>query len=495
MKRFLRFLIYMLALLPIACSDKNDDGGPVPVITWAETSARFRVYVDEALMLVPDIEGTDETTTYTWTIDGAVVSTSDSFTFLSHETGEFFVHIVVTNRFGSAEDEVKVTVLESQNAELPELPAETRFWCFPWTEINVAQGRTITAKAYLLQAPAAEATYLWTLDGVAGQEAAIDDSVVEYHFPASDQGTHHLTLTIHTPDTTASQDFIVNVCPPAGTYRRSFTGEALVNKIYEYMPAPGHQVNGYIIVGDSYPENCTHEQACDSVLAHFQRRWSISLGSQGGYVIAGFDHSVKNSDGDYDLCIKGNPFSYQSEPGIIWVSQDDNGDGLPNDQWFELAGSELNKDTHTTDYAITYYRPSAARSAIAWRDRYGQTGYVPYLSYWNPHDSYWQPWVESSERTFFGSRLADRSTYTNGYSDIPPYDWGYVDNLGSDFIDGPAGKMNYFRLSNARNSDGTPAQLEYIDFIKIQTAQTGSTPNLGDISTEVYYISDYHMEK
>ena len=54
--------------------------------------------------------------------------------------------------------------------------------------------------------------------------------------------------------------------------------------------------------------------------------------------------------------------------------------------------------------------------------------------------------------------------------------------------------MNYFRLSNARTWDGEPANLEYIDFIKIQTAQIGSTKNLGDISTEIYYISDYHCE-
>ena len=120
-------------------------------------------------------------------------------------------------------------------------------------------------------------------------------------------------------------------------------------------------------------------------------------------------------------------------------------------------------------------------------------GYIPYLSYWNPSDYYWQPWVAGTEHTYFGSRLRDRSTYENGISDIPPYDWGYVDNL-NDLIEGPAGKMGYYKISNARTWDGKPANLEYIDFVKIQTAQTGSTPNLGEISTEVYYISDYHLE-
>lgn len=496
-------LFFLLSILCLfACGGDNTELPPLPsptpvgeapVITWDEPSARFRIYTNETLTLVPVITGTDETTTYVWTMDGRVVSTEDYYSFSSPQTGEFFIHLAVSNRYGTSEEEAKITVIESEVAELPELPEEHRLWCFPWTEINIAQGRTIKVKAYLLQTLPADAQLTWVLDG---------DTVVpteglaqgEFLFEATELGTHRLSLTISSSTLNDTQEFTIKTCPPAGTYQRSFTGQALVNKIYEYMPAPGHQVNGYIIVGDSYPEDCTHEQACDSVLAHFQRRWSISLGSQGGYLIASFDHSVRNSGGDYDLCIKGNPFSYQSEPGIIWVSQDDNGDGLPNDQWFELAGSEYGTPTHTTDYAITYYRPAARKSATAWRDCFGKTGYVPYMSYWNPHDTYWQPWVEGTERTYFGSRLADRSTYANGISDIPPYDWGYVDNLGNDFIEDVAGKMNYFRLANARTWDGEPANLEYIDFIKIQTAQIGSTPNLGDISTEVYYISDYHCE-
>ena len=54
--------------------------------------------------------------------------------------------------------------------------------------------------------------------------------------------------------------------------------------------------------------------------------------------------------------------------------------------------------------------------------------------------------------------------------------------------------MGYYSVANARTWDGRPAHLQYFDFVKIQTAQIGSTPNLGDISTEVYYISDYHLE-
>lgn len=338
---------------------------------------------------------------------------------------------------------------------------------FPWSEINVAQGRTIKVKFYMTNSP----------------------TEVSEVFFAKEIGRHIVTLTYDE----FSQDFVINVCPPAGTYRRSSTGNAMVNHIYEYMPAPGHQVNGYIVTGEAFPANCTHEQACDSVLAHISRNWPISLGGQGGYLIAGFDHSVPCGGTSYDLCIKGNPFSYQSEPGIIWVSQDDNGDGLPNDQWFELAGSEFGTENHATEYAITYFKPEKPKSAVYWRDSNNDSDSIPYMSYWNPSPYYWQPWVKGIEHTYFGSRLRNRSTYENGISNMPPYDWGYVDNL-NDVIDGPAGRMGYYKISNARTWDGKPANLEYIDFIKIQTAQTGSTPNLGEISTEVYYISDYHLE-
>ncbi len=495
----------LLALLGVtwltSCGDEEpmpepqpQEEGKKPVITWAMASGRFRMMVNETLTLVPDVSETDETTTYTWTLEGEVVGHESAYSFTPTKAGEYFFQLTVTNRWGESKDEVKVTVEEPEVEIIPTIPDEHRLWCFPWTEINMAMGRTIKVKAYMLKAMPADATITWTLDGTIVQAQGYevggkaDASSAEFVFTATTPGNHTLHLSLTSPTLSQAQDFSIHVCPTAGTYRRSYAGQALVNKVYELMPAPGHQVNGFIIVGDSYPENCTHEEACDSALMHFQKGWSVSLGAQGGYIVAGFDHSVENS-GDYDIGIKGNPYDYQSEPGIVWVSQDDNGDGLPNDQWFELAGSEYGTDNHTTEYAITYYRPEMKKSATGWRDCFGQTGYVPYMSYWNPHDFYWQPWVEGTFKTYFGSRLKDRSTYEKGISNIPPYDWGYADNLSKiDWFEDPAGKMNHFRISDARTWDGQPANLEYIDFIKVQTAQTGSTPNLGDISTEVYYI-------
>lgn len=280
----------------------------------------------------------------------------------------------------------------------------------------------------------------------------------------------------------------------------------LVNKVYEYMPAPGHQVNGYTVVGDFIHDGATMEEACDEVMEHFRNRWMVSLGGQGGYVVAGFDHDVVNT-GDYDIAIKGNPYSYQSEPGIIWVSQDENGNGLPDDTWYELKGSEYGTENETLNYAITYYKPTAPHQDIEWKDNMGGSGVIPYMENWNTHDSYWQDWVEAEEdadgrlcRTYYGSRLKDTHTYDEqtGYTNEPPFEWGYADNDGSDYFNNPKfnlikGSLGFYKISNAVTAEGEPADLPHINFIKIQTGQTGCSKNLGEISTEVYGIWDCNL--
>ena len=269
-------------------------------------------------------------------------------------------------------------------------------------------------------------------------------------------------------------------------------GLMLVDTIYEYMPAPGHQVNGYTVVGDMIRPGATMREACDTVMSHFRQGHMVSLGAQGGYVVAGFREALTNGHGDYDLVVRGNPYSYQNEPGIVWVMHDDNGDCEPNDTWYELRGSEYGTDNHTTGYEITYYKPTAPAQDIRWTDNMGGEGVVPYMAMWNSHDSYWQDWVEAVPspqglcRTYRGSRLRDMHTYnpSTNMSQMPPYAWGYTDNLGSD----TERSHTYLKIDNAVTATGEPANLEAIHFVRIQTGQTGCTPNLGEISTEVYGI-------
>ena len=48
----------------------------------------------------------------------------------------------------------------------------------------------------------------------------------------------------------------------------------------------------------------------------------------------------------------------------------------------------------------------------------------------------------------------------------------------------------HFMISNAVNADGTAASLQYIDFVKVQTAVSYTDSPLGEISTEILNIFD-----
>ena len=120
MKRF--FLLLAPLLMLVACNDDPEVTGPLPEITWVMSSGRFRIQTGESIQLVPDIENLDETSVYVWTIEGKVVGHDNYYTFTTDTPGEYFVKLTINNRFGKVEDEVKITVTENTNVELPEIP-------------------------------------------------------------------------------------------------------------------------------------------------------------------------------------------------------------------------------------------------------------------------------------------------------------------------------------------------------------------------------------
>ena len=101
------------------------------------------------------------------------------------------------------------------------------------------------------------------------------------------------------------------------------------NKVYDYTPAPGQFINELKTGGFDGTQTTMEAAIAYAEKRLAQENW-VSLGGFGGYIVVGFDHSIDNS-GDYDLAILGNSFSGSSEPGIVWVMQDENGNGLPDD--------------------------------------------------------------------------------------------------------------------------------------------------------------------
>ena len=177
--------------------------------------------------------------------------------------------------------------------------------------------------------------------------------------------------------------------------------------------------------------------------------------------------------------------------------QDINGNGLPDDEWYELRGSDTGKEGTIQNYAVTYYRPAGKQMDVQWTDSEGKSGCIDYLITYHQQDCYYPAWVKEDTYTLYGTRLAPNNVQdpTTGYWENKTYGWGYADNfsetdnLGGDVVDG-SGQTNGFRISNAMHRDGTPVDLQYVDFIKVQTGVQVKSGWLGEVSTEVFSFTD-----
>lgn len=263
------------------------------------------------------------------------------------------------------------------------------------------------------------------------------------------------------------------------------TGNRYISKVYDYKPAPGQFIN----------EDGLGSPAGAQKLAGNKDNL-VSLGGYGGYIVFGFDHAIINSEG-YDIAIYGNPpggtFEW-SEPGIVLVSQDKNGNGLPDDAWYELAGSQYDSSSTIRNYSITYYNPKATAD-VAWKDNQGNKGSV--LVNAAHHHSYYPAFAPNQDSiTFTGSLL--RSTFGlqagSGISINAGFAWGYSDNYSTK-DNYPDNYYNSFDISWAVDATGNKATLATIDFVKVYTGQNSpGNSTMGEVSTEIGGAADLHIK-
>lgn len=284
-----------------------------------------------------------------------------------------------------------------------------------------------------------------------------------------------------------------------------------ISRVYEFVPAPGQFTNSI----PEYEEDDTYKDILFKVEEQLVGKTNglISLGAWGGYVTFGFDHSLVNVSGQYDLKIYGNAMyaavSYHdttaiagsTEPGIVQVSVDVNGNGLPDDEWYELAGSEHNSPYTRHHYSVTYYRASADHQPTPDAQHYfltdttyiryvtsdGETGYICKTSFHK--QSYFPSWIDEKSITFEGTRLRNTVVLEdNTWTKVSLYclDWGYADNRPND--------ESLFNLDWAVDSDGKPVNLKAVDFVRVYTGQLQQAGWLGDTSTEVCGAEDLHPD-
>ena len=443
----------------------------IPYIALPGCEAGYRILAGTSLEFDPVVAETSLETRCTWSIDGAVVAERAHYTFRSSEKGLFEFRFETANEDGG--DSVAFTVQVCSPDEMP------FSWSFERTEINTSRGRTVRLMPFDIE-NAFEVVYTWSCDGQTVQQGP--DPMLR--FVPDRTGTAAWTITASSPYFDAvSQTLTVNVYEPNAHKRAASAASALYSdKVYDITPAPGQFV----------AQISTSTNPADAVAAAeraLAARTYVSLGGYGGSIVVGFDHSIENHGG-YDFAVQGNSFDNSSEPGIVWVMQDENGNGLPDDTWYELKGSEYGKPETLLDYAVTYYRPRSSSAPVPWTDSEGNSGSIT-LNVRYPD------WIAADRYTLRGSRLAARNQDTSGsgtYWENRNYDWGYADNYS--LIDRLTNDgFNYFRISDAVDFEGKPVELPYIDFVKVQCAVNATSGWLGEISTEVLGFKDYNLEQ
>ena len=244
----------------------------------------------------------------------------------------------------------------------------------------------------------------------------------------------------------------------------------------------------------------------------------VLLGGWGGYIVAGFDHNVKNRQDFYDLAI----FSQNgvgNEPAVIFVMKDTNENKIPDDIWYEIGGSETGKEGYQREAKVTYYKEENLSLPMFYTmqgdkdtKHYLINGYGE-----NASSTWWWPLYDvldaneyhainigeddlGSFITFTGTLLPHSKEFINGqWSDISQkFTFGYGENYsGDDYKFVPFGKgirgANLIDISDAIDSDGNPVNLEFINFIKIQTGVLQVCGQMNEVSSEIAGAADLHL--
>lgn len=345
--------------------------------------------------------------------------------------------------------------------------------------------------------------YRWTLTRPGGSADVVSQER-DYIFMQAEEGEYHVRLDIIDPDSPYSHEFTVTVMHEEVEY------SPYISRVYEYCPAPGQFVNEMprYEEGDGYADIL--QKAEESISG--TNDIMITLGGYGGYVTFGFDHTVVNVPGEADFRIWGNCFyeltnpdrkGGSAEPGIVMVSYDTNCNGLPDDEWYELAGSEYHSTATRHGYSLTYRRPDPSRDIVAdednslddiyyisWEDSLGETGWISKNIFHN--QDYFPRWITDDSLTFSGSLLAPNAEDASGngtYYVLYSYAWGYVDNHPNEY----AG-LNSFDIGNAVDRDGKPVNLPGADFIRVYTGVNQYCGWLGETSTELSRAQDLHID-
>lgn len=469
-----------------------------PIVSILVPAQGLKVKFNTDYTITPDIQHEDlGDFSIRWERNGKVVCTEKSYIFNESALGKHDISIFASNEDGTTEYDITIEVLAQDpygvSFPKPYYNAEENIrYTYPENSVY------LRPHLEYFQTP----SFSWYVNG----EKIPSATNQTFAFTPNTPGEYEVLVSVKETDTSPTAESknirrgattvntTVKVVCVSGTPKDRFrpmtaVGSKYCNKVYDFTPAPGQFINETMGTNGYSGNETTMELACAFAERQLAANKYVSLGAWGGYLIAGFDHSITKKNGkDYDFAIQGNAFGTSNEPGVVWVMQDVNGNGLPDDEWYELRGSETGKKTTIQDYEVTYFRPEPYAMKNRWIDCFGKEGSVGRNVY-HAQKYYYPVWMPDSY-TIRGT-LIPGTMSNEGHA---PYPWGYVDNIGNDSFNGDAyngeAQMNGFKISNAIYPDGTPIHLEYIDFVKIQCAVMEYHSSFGEVSTEVFSIED-----
>ena len=264
-----------------------------------------------------------------------------------------------------------------------------------------------------------------------------------------------------------------------------------IAEVLDYRPAPGQHIN-------AAPWGLP--SSAGTIIGGTEG--ALSLGAFGGFVVFAFGGPVENHPGNpygVDFTVFGNPVPGISEPGMVYVMNDQNGNGMADDTWYLLAGSDYRFPESRDNYVVTYFNPGGADD-VPWTDNLGNDGFIfanaqHEQPYYPSADSF--PAVDPEQYTLLGHVIRGAiDTTSPAFIRSTPRAFGYADNRlrGTAPWDLPDNPYTYekensggdaFDISWAVDSNGSYVDLDRIHFVKVQTGMMGHAGWLGEISTEI----------
>lgn len=294
------------------------------------------------------------------------------------------------------------------------------------------------------------------------------------------------------------------------------THSKYIQAVDEYRPAPGQYVNDV----PEYEEGNTEAdmiRKCNENVAGLNPIQShlIALGGWGGYITFHFDHSIANLPGQRDFAVWGNAyqemknlvFGGMNEAGVVMVSKDVNGNGKPDDPWYEISGSCDKDSIGKVDYGYEMTYSQNPMGDIPWVDNRGNRGTIDRNHY---HEQEYYPQWLPDNLTFKGTRLPDNmwnlsdkveGSFSPYYYVLVGFAYGYADNLPNFTDNADATSYNYegcgIDISWAVDENRQPVHLDFVDFVRVYTGLNQKCPQpewWGETSTEFAGAEDIHLE-